>query len=81
MSVPGLVRSWGLEVGSHLVKISAQKVHLLIALEQTRPVFSLEFLLSEDHLDIGCGVVGLGVFYINLAVELNIEVIGGLLGF
>ena len=55
-------------------------MHLLVALEQAGPVLGLQLLLSQDHLDIGRSVVGLGVVDINLTVELDVKVVGGLLG-
>ena len=56
-------------------------MHFLVALEQTWPVLSLQLLLSQNHLDVGCGVVGLGIVDIDLTVELNLEMIGGLFRF
>lgn len=56
-------------------------MNLLVALEQTRPVLCLQVLLAEDHLDVGGGVVGLGVLYIDLGIELKFEMICCLLRF
>jgi hypothetical protein len=55
-------------------------VNFLVTLQQARPIFGLEILLSQDHLNVGGGVVGFGVVNIDLTVEFNLEVICGLLG-
>jgi hypothetical protein len=66
---------------TNLVEIGAQPMDLGLVFEQARPVFFLEFLLAQDHLDVGGGVVGFGVVDIDLGEEVNVQSIGGLLGF
>ena len=63
----------------YLVKVCAQEVNFSLILEQPRPILFLEIFLSQDHLDVGGSVVCLGVLYVDLGVELEVEMIGGLL--
>lgn len=53
-------------------------MHLRLVLQQTRPVLLLEILLSQHHLDVGGGVVCLGVVDVDLGEEVDLEVVGGL---
>lgn len=56
-------------------------MHPLAILQQTRPVLLLELLLPQQEAHIGARGMGLGVLDIDLAVELDLDVIGGFLGF
>lgn len=65
---------------AYLVEVGTQIVDLCRVLEQPWPIFFLKLFLSEDHLDVGGGVVRLRVLDIDLAKEIHLEVVGGLLG-
>lgn len=64
----------------YLVKVRLQKVNLDLILEQTRPVFLLELLLAEHHLDVARRVVDLAVLRVDLAKELELDRIRRFLG-
>ena len=49
---------------------------LLLVLEQTRPVLLAEILLPQHEFHVSRGVVRLGVFDVNLAEKLELDVIG-----
>jgi hypothetical protein len=55
-------------------------MNFLVTLQQAGPIFSLEILLSQDHLDVGGRMVGFGVLNIDLTVEFDLKVICGLFG-
>lgn len=63
-----------------LVEVGLEELQLLGLLEQARPVLLLELLLAQFNLDIARGVVDLAVLDVDLAVEGELEVVGGLLG-
>ena len=65
---------------TYLVEIRSQEVDLSLVLEQSWPVFLLELFLPQDHLDVFCRVICLRVFYIDLCIELKIQVVSRLLG-
>lgn len=65
---------------AYLVKVGAEEVHLGGVLQQSWPVFLLELLLSQHHLDVGWRMMRLGVLHVDLAVELQFKVIRCLLG-
>jgi hypothetical protein len=54
-------------------------MYLRLILEQPWPVFLLELLLPQDHLDVLGGVVGLGVGDVDLGEEGDIQVVRGFL--
>lgn len=54
-------------------------MNLLLVLEQTRPVFLVELLLSQDQLDPARGVVDLALVGVNLGEQVHLDVVGGLL--
>lgn len=64
-----------------LVEVGLQELHLGSVLEQTRPVFLLELLLAQLHLDVTSGVMRLAVLGVDLAEEGEVEVICALQGF
>ena len=66
---------------TYLIEIRLQIMHPLALLQQARPVLLLELLLPQQEAHIGARGVRLGVLDIDLAVELELDVIGGFLGF
>lgn len=55
-------------------------MHALALLQQPRPVLLLQLLLHELEVDVRAGVVRLGGVDVDLAVELELDVVGRLLG-
>ena len=66
---------------TYLIEIRLQIMHLLALLQQARPVLLLELLLPQQEAHVGAGGMRLGVLDIDLAVELELDVIGGFFGF
>lgn len=64
---------------TYLVEVSPQEVNLSRIFEQTRPVLFLQLLLSQHHLNVGGCVVCLGIIWIDLAEEFELDMICGLL--
>ena len=56
-------------------------MHALAILQQTRPVLLLELLLPQQEAHIRAGGIRRGVLDIDLAVEVELDVIGGFFGF
>lgn len=56
-------------------------MHLRLILEQSRPVFRRELLLLQHHLDVARGVVDLAGGGVDVGVEVELDGVGGLLGF
>lgn len=67
--------------GTYLIEIRLQIMHPLALLQQARPVLLLELLLPQQEAHIGAGGMRLGVLDIDLAVELELDVVGGFFGF
>ena len=55
-------------------------MNFLALLQQPRPVLLLHLLLAQYKLDLARRVVRLAVFDINLSVEFELDMIGGLFG-
>lgn len=55
-------------------------MHALALLQQPRPVLLLQLLLPELEVHVGAGVVRLGGVDVDVAVELELDVVGGFLG-
>lgn len=66
--------------GAHLVEVRLQVVHALALLQQPRPVLLLQLLLPQLEVHVRAGVVRLGGVDVDVAVELELDVVGGLLG-
>ena len=56
-------------------------MHFLVLLEQPWPVLLLHVLFPEHKLDIAGAVYRLGVLDVKLGVKVQLDVIGGFLGF
>lgn len=65
---------------TYLVEVSLQVVNLLAVLEQTGPVLLLELLLAQYECDIAAAVVDLGLFGVDLGVELDVNGVCDFLG-
>jgi len=55
-------------------------MHALALLQQPRPVLLLQLLLPQLEVDVRAGVVRLGGVDVDLGIELEFHVVGGLLG-
>ena len=66
---------------TYLVEIRLEVVHPLALLQQARPVLLLELLLPQQEAHVGARGMCLRVIDIDLAVEFELDVIGGFLGF
>ena len=66
---------------TYLVEIRLQIMHPLALLQQARPVLLLELLLPQQEAHIRAGGIRRGVLDIDLAVEVELDVIGGFFGF
>ena len=53
-------------------------MHFLALLQKTWPVLLLELLLSQYHLHILSSVVNLALLWLDLGVELELQVVGSL---
>ena len=65
---------------TYLVEVGLQEMHLFALLEKPWPVFLLLFLFPEHKLHIPRAVMRLAVLDVDLAVELQHDVVGCLLG-
>lgn len=65
---------------AYLVEIGLQEVHFLALLQQPWPVFLLQVLLPEHKLHIPRCVMRLAVLDVDLTIQLQLHVVGGLLG-
>ena len=63
-----------------LVEVSLQEVNLLRILQEPWPELLLQFLLSQNPLDIFGGVVNFARLLVNLGVELELDVVISLEG-
>ena len=70
----------GMLMVTDLVKVRSEVMHFGFVLQKSWPIFFLELLLSQDHLNVFGGVVGFGRFDIDLAIKFDFQVIGGLFG-
>ena len=64
---------------THLVKVRLQKMHSRLLLHQARPVLGGQLRLLQHHLDIARGVVNLAGGGVDLGVEVEVDVVIGLL--
>lgn len=64
----------------YLVKVGLEEVDLLGVLEQPGPVGVVQLLLSQYHLDVLRRVVDLALRRVDLAVELELHMVGLLQG-
>jgi hypothetical protein len=58
-----------------LVEVSLQEVDLLRILQEPWPELLLQFLLSQNQLNVFGGVVNLALLLINLGVELELDMV------
>lgn len=65
---------------SHFVKVSLQEMHLFAILQQPGPEFLLQLLLPQHELHLGASMICLAVLDIDLAVELQFDVVFGFFG-
>jgi hypothetical protein len=63
-----------------LVEVSLQEVDLLRVLQEPWPELLLQFLLSQNQLNVFGGVVNLALLLINLGVELELDMVISLEG-
>jgi hypothetical protein len=63
-----------------LVEVSLQEVDLLRILQEPWPELLLQFLLSQNQLNVFGGVVNLALLLINLGVELELDMVISLEG-
>jgi len=63
-----------------LVEVGLQEVHLLCVLQQSWPELLLQLLLSQDHLDVLARGVDLALRWVNLGIEVKLELIVSLEG-
>jgi hypothetical protein len=63
-----------------LVEVSLQEVNLLRIFQEPRPELLLQFLLSQNQLNVFGGVVNLALLLINLGVELELDMVISLEG-
>jgi hypothetical protein len=63
-----------------LIEVSLQEVDLLRILQEPWPELLLQFLLSQNQLNVFGGVVNLALLLINLGVELELDMVISLEG-
>lgn len=54
---------------------------LLGVLQQSWPVLLLQLFLPQYHLNVGSGVMCLGVLGVDLVIKFEFDMVGGFLGF
>lgn len=65
---------------AYLVEVGLEIVHLLGVLEQARPVFFRKVLLLQLDLNVASRVVDLALLGVDVGVEVDLDVVSGLLG-
>lgn len=65
---------------TYLIEIRPHKLHPLGLLQQARPILLLQILLPQVKAHIGARGMCLGILHVDLAVEFQLDVVGGFLG-